>query len=145
MPGVVFDTYLDHILDGYQWTTANVYGMLVLADTWTPAKGDIVVDDAILAGAIEVVAASYVRVPLVSPIKNLDTGGHRGLLDASVIDFGILESGFDFDTLILFEMITDDSDSWMLCTQDLGAQTTDGVTPERCVPNTDGLFQITAP
>lgn len=145
MPDVKFDSLLDHLLGGYQWTTGQPHGALFLRDTWTPDKSDGFVLDATGAGAIEVAAPSYARTPIVSAVKNLDAGGHRVLLDAAVIDFGILEAGYDFDTLLIFELVTNDGDSWLLSAHDLGAQTTGGVTPERCVLDSDGLYQLTAP
>lgn len=139
-----FDTFLDHILDGYVWTSGDPWAAMFLADTWVPDKGDGSVLAVTAAGAIEVAAPSYLRVPVTSPVKVLDGIGHRGLLDSAIIDFGTPETGFDFDTLLIFELVTDDSDSWLIAAYDVGAQTTDGGS-QRFVPDTDGLFQLTAP
>lgn len=145
MPDVKFDSLLDHLLDGYTWTTASVECALFDSATWVPDRTDGFVLAAAGAGAIEVAAPSYVRRPLVSPVKNFDVGSHRGLLASAIIDFGILEPGYAFDTLVLYEFVSNDSDSWLLAAFDIGAQTTGGVLPERFVPDVDGLFALTAP
>lgn len=140
---VVFDTYLDHLAQLY-WPTSNVECAIFLKDTWTPAKSDAFVADAIGAGAIECAAVGYVRVALTSPTLVLDGGGHRELFHAAVADFGALAAGTDFDTLLLYELVTNDADSWPLAAYDVGMQTTSG-TGTRFVPDTSGLFKLDQP
>lgn len=145
MPDVTFDTYIDHILAGtFVWTTTPVECAVFLKDGWAPNKSDAVLLDAQTAGATELVGGGYARTSILTPTKNIDSGGHRGLLGGAVIDFGAITAGQDFDTLVLFVVVSDDTDSWMLSAHDVGFQTTDG-TPLRFVPNGDGFYQVTAP
>lgn len=145
---VTFDTYIDHILAGtFVWTTADVRAAVFLKDTWVPNKSDAFLLDAQTAGAQELSdmgAGGYARALRTSATKALDAGGHRGLLRGAVIDFGVVATGYDFDTIILFVQVTDDTDSWMLSAYDVGAQTTDG-TNLRFVSDSDGFYQVTAP
>lgn len=148
MSDVTFDTYIDHILDGsFVWTTTPVKAAVFLRGAWTPDKGDVFLLDAQTAGAQElsdVSAPGYARTTLPSPTKSIDSGGHRGLLNGSLVDFGVIDTGFDFDTLVLFVEVSDDTDSWMLSAFDVGSQTTDGTTL-RFAPNVDGFYSVTAP
>lgn len=142
MTDVVHLTALDHLVTGTSWETANLQAALFLKGAWTPAITDGFVLDATSAGATEVAAASYGRVALASNVANLDVTNTRELLATAVIDFGTLETGFDFDTLVVFVQVTNDSDSWLVCSIDLGSLTTDG-TDERFVPDTAGLLSLT--
>lgn len=148
MPDVTFDTYIDHVLDGsFVWTTTPIMAGVFLKGAWTPGKGDAFILDATTAGADELStlgAGGYARQTIVSPTKTLDGTGHRGLLGGSIIDFGAVDPGFDFDTLVLFVFVSDDSDSWIIDARDVGAQTTDGTTL-RFAPHVDGFYQVTAP
>jgi hypothetical protein len=145
MSDVTFDTYIDHILDGsFVWTTTSVEAAVFDKGAWTPDKGDVFLLDAQTAGATELVGGGYARTTLVSPTKSIDGTGHRGLLNGSVIDFGAIAGGQNFDTLVLFVIVTDDTDSWMLSAHDVGAQVTDG-TALRFHANVDGFYQMTAP
>lgn len=143
MADVVFDTYLDHLVQLF-WPTAAIHCAVFEASGWTPSKSDVFLADAIGAGAVECAASGYARVPLTSPIASLDGAGHRSLLQSAVADFGTLGAGTNFDTFVLYVAVTNDSDSWMMATYDVGAQTTDG-TELRFVPDTDGLMQLRQP
>lgn len=146
MPDIVTDTFLYVLANGsFDWSTADIRAAIFEAATWTPSKADSVVADATSAGAIECAAAGYAREALVSQVATLDTGGHRMLLDSAVVDFGTLASGTAFDTLMLFVQVTDDTDSWVMATFDLGAQTTSNASPTRFIPDTDGLFRLAQP
>lgn len=145
MSDVTFDTYIDHILAGtFVWTTTPVQAAVFLKDAWVPSKSDVFLIDAITAGALELGAGGYARATLPSPTKSIDSGGHRGLLNGSLVDFGVVDGGWDFDTLVLFRFVTGDTDSWMLSAFDVGAQSTDG-TALRFAPNVDGFYSVTAP
>lgn len=143
MTDTVFDTYLDHLVQLY-WPTSNIKCAIFLKNTWTPSKSNAFVADAIGAGAIECAAVGYVRVALTSPTVALDGGGHRSLLHSAIADFGALAAGTDFDTFVLYELVTNDADSWLLAAYDVGAQTTSG-TGTRFVPDTSGLFRLKQP
>lgn len=142
MADIIHDTLLHHLVTGTDWQTADVRAALFAKTTWTPAKADAVLADVTGPGAVEVAAASYVRTPLASLVANLDGTLHRELLTAAVIDFGTLEAGFDYDTLVLYVFVTNDSDSWLVTSIDTGAQVTDG-TDERFVPDAAGLVALT--
>lgn len=142
MSDVVHDSMLHHFLRGANWQTADLRAALFLKSTWTPSPSDGVVLDATGAGAVEVAAPSYARAVLASNVANTDGTNHRELLSTAVIDFGALEAGFDYDTLVVFVHVTDDTDSWLVTSIDLGAQTTTGA-DERFVPDAVALIAVT--
>jgi hypothetical protein len=144
MADVIFDTYLDHLVRGLDWTTFDIRAAMFDKLTWAPAKGDLFMAGPIAAGAVECAAVGYTRQALVSQVANLDGAGHRELLHTAVADFGSLAAGTAFDTLVTFVQVTNDADSWLVAAFDVGAQTTDG-TDQRFVPDTDGLFQLLMP
>lgn len=143
MPDIIHDSYLQQLVA--MWSTWDVRAALFDSATWTPSKADAVLLDITGAGAVEVTATGYARVALVSQVATLDGGGHRELLDSAVIDFGTIDSGDPFDTLVLFTFVTNDSDSWLLSSFDLGAQTTTDASPTRFIPNTDGIYRLAQP
>lgn len=142
MADIIHDTLLHHLVTGTDWQTADVRAALFAKTTWTPDPGDAVLADVTGNGAVEVAAASYVRVAVASRVANTDSILHEELLSAAVIDFGTLEAGSDYDTLVLYVFVTDDSDSWLATSIDVGAQVTDG-TDERFVPDPSGLIAFT--
>lgn len=143
MTDIVHDSYLSHIGSGFVWSSGAVGAALFDSQTWTPAKADTVLADAISAGAVELFAG-YSRQVLASKTAALDSAGHRELLDLAIIDFGSVGTGQDFDTLVIFVQVTDDADSWLICSIDLGAQLTDG-TDQTFTPNADGLIALLQP
>ena len=147
MADLVHDTLIEHMATGAWsgWVTEDVRAAIFLADTWTPDKSDDVLATILAAGAIEISPSGYARTALTSQAATLDGGLHRELLDSAVIDFGTLGSGEDFDTLVLYVFVTDDTDSWLVSTRDLGAQTTTNASATRFVPDTDGLFSLVQP
>lgn len=143
MADIMFDTYLDHLVQSF-WPTADIMCAMFEANTWTPSKDDTYLADATGAGAIECAASGYARVALTSKVTVLDSPGHRALSQASIADFGVLGAGTDYDFLVLYVAVTDDTDSWMIGAYDVGAQTTTG-TDMRFIPDTDGFMQLRQP
>lgn len=144
MADVVFNTYLQHLPDDFGWSTSPIMCAILDSQTWTPDKTDPFVATPIAAGAVECAAPSYARVALTSAILTPDAPGNRTLFQGSIADFGTLETGFDFDTFVLYVAVTDDSDSYLIAAYDVGAQTTAG-TAVRFVPDTSGFFELLQP
>lgn len=142
MSDVRHDNCLDDLIKHANWQTADLRAVLFLLNGWTPGPGDAVLLDATSAGATRLAAPSYVDVVLTSNVANIDGTNHREALSTAVIDFGTLETGFDYDVCCIYRFITDDSDSKLYYTLDLGGtQTTTGV-DERIVPDAAGLIVI---
>lgn len=145
MADIIFDNWLNAIATlGTDWVADTIRAALFDSLTWTPAKSDLFVNSATSSGAVEVAAASYARQLVPGRAVVVDGGAHRILLDGSTIDFGILEAGFNYDTLILYDFVTNDTDSFLICAFALGAQTTDGSNVQ-AVPNAAGFFKIYQP
>lgn len=142
MENVRHDNFLDDLAKHANWQTADIRAALMLKNAWVPAPGDGVLLDATGAGATRCDAASYVDVALTSNVAAIDPTNHQEVLSTAVIDFGTLEAGSDFDVCVIYRFITDDTDSKLYCTLDLGStQTTSGV-DERVVPDAAGLLVI---
>jgi hypothetical protein len=122
---LIFDTAREHLavdLD-LDWTAGNVTALLVLADTWSPDAGDDVVATILSAGAIE---TSGTRQVLGSPAATVSGGDHRVFWDGDPIVYPGVLNAETFDILVLYQAVTDDTDSYLLCAYNLGAQVGDG-------------------
>lgn len=144
MADLTFDTYLDRVVAGTAiWTTMVVKAMLVNTVGWTPNKSDGFVATILSAGAVEVTAAPYARQTVTGKVKSIDGAGHRILEAMNLIDFGAMAGAQAYNRLVLYNFVTNDADSWLICALDVGALVTNGV-QQRFVPNASGLYQILA-
>lgn len=128
------------------WESDTWRAALFLKDTWTPNVDDDFVQTAITAGADELSGGGYARVTLSSKSTSLDDTNDRALLDCAEISFGAVAAGGaqdDYDTLVIYRFVTNDTDSWLAFTYSFDAvQTTNG-TAITVAPNTLGIAQIT--
>lgn len=124
---MIFDTVRTHLavdLD-FDWTDGSVRCLLVNSDTWTPAAGDAVVGDILGAGADEA-ASTGDRQVLATTTAALSGTDHLVYYDSDPVVYPGVASSTPFDTLVLFKFVTDDTDSWLIASYDLGAQSGDG-------------------
>jgi hypothetical protein len=136
---VIFDNGIDAIVQFGAWGELTIG--LFLKNGWTPALGDGVIADATSAGATEVTASGYTRQSFVTGTITADGGGHREVFAIDTVDFGTIDSGADFDTMIVAAQGSDDTDAKLIIAYDLGAQTTDG-SDVTFVPDTAGVIEI---
>jgi hypothetical protein len=128
--GFVHDAAKKHMVDGaFPWTsTMSPRAMLVLKNTWTPQASDNFVQTAITAGATELSASGYARLALVGLTTSQDDGNTRALISAGTIHFANIAAAQNFNALMIFNFVTNDTDSWLIATYDLGGtQTTNGL------------------
>lgn len=144
MADLTFDTFLDHLDTGFVWTTATIRSMLVNTNTWTPSKSDGFVATILSAGATEVTAAPYARQTVTGKTKTLDGTNHRIQLGINTIDFGAMVAAQNYNRLVLYNFVTSDADSWLVCALDVGALTTNGV-DQQFAPNAAGLYVTSSP
>lgn len=124
---------------GLDWVAAPVKAALVAKNTWTPDATDGFMQDVLDAGAVEVAAAGYARVALTTAVV---VSGPDVFADADDFSFdGPPAFGDDYDTLLLFLDVTDDTDSPVLAALDLGSHTTDGL-PIDFTVDVEGLLNI---
>lgn len=126
MADVIFDQLVFRLPVNFSY--ADAYSFALYAIGADPDPSIDTLDALAGSGAVEVAAASYFRPPMTSAAVAPDATNHRGLIQADAISFGALESGFNYDRLVLFHDDADDSVSWPLIAYDLGAGgfTTDG-------------------
>jgi len=137
---LIFDTAREHLavdLD-LDWTAGAVTALLVDKDTWTPSAGDDFVDTALSAGAIE---TSGTRQILPSPTATVSGGDHRVYWDGNPIVYPGVLNAETFDTLVLYQAVTNDTDSYLIAAYDLGAQVGDG-NNVTLTPDTLGYISI---
>lgn len=124
---MIFDAVREHLtvdLD-FVWTDGSVRCLLVNSDTWTPSPSNGVVGDILGAGADEA-ATTGDRQVLGSPAAALSGTDHLVYYDSDPVVYPGVSAAVPFDTLVLFKFVTDDTDSWLIASYDLGAQTGDG-------------------
>lgn len=143
---IIADSYKKVLADAdLDWAAGDVRAMLVKVDTWDPydQTGYTTVADILGAGAIEVSTTGYARKALSGKATSRDDGSQRALLDCDDIVFdGPPDPADDYDALVIFQHVTNDSDSPILATFSLSLTfTTDG-NPITFRPAVDGLFAI---
>lgn len=108
---------------GFDYTAGSVE--FVLADDaslWTPDPEDSYVADIVSAGGVLVGD----RVPVTSPTVSQDGTAHRAVWGADDYSHTGVANLTDFQWLVAYNLVTNDADSWLIVTLDLGAQTGDG-------------------
>lgn len=125
---------------GFNWTTDSIQGLLVDRSSWTPNRDDDFVTNILVAGAVEVSAGGYARADLTTPTVGLDDPGDRSSWDADPLDFGTVAAADPYDTLVLYRLVNNDTDSWLMAAWDLEAQTTNGTAIEIQPSVADGWF-----
>lgn len=108
---------------GFDYTAAGTYFVLLDRQGWTPDPDDDFVQTVLIAGAVD---AGGDRTQIVNPVITLDDAGDRALWGADDFVVPNIVLGADFDTLLHYNLVNDDTDSWLLGAWDLGAQTGDG-------------------
>lgn len=117
----VHDMFKKQLLDGPGWTSLTMQAMLLLRNAYTPADTDQFVSDVLGTSAVEVPVTGYARVTLTGQTTILDDPNTRAEGDADDIIFdGPPDVGGTYDTLTIFELITDDAHSPLAITFDLG-------------------------
>jgi hypothetical protein len=108
---------------GFDYTAGTV--KFVFADDaslWTPDPEDSYVADITAAGGILVGN----REPVASPGVTQDGTNHRAVWSADDYAHGGVANLTDFQWLVAYNFVTNDSDSWLIASFDFGAQTGDG-------------------
>lgn len=138
-----FNTFRKHLVDAdVDWSVLTVRAMLVASNTWTPATGDDFVSTALAAGAVELTATGYARQPLSNKTTTRDDANARALIGTDIISFGPVTAGQVYNTLVFYAFVTNDGDSWLICSYNLGSSyATDG-TPIVFAPNAAGIAQV---
>lgn len=141
MADTIFDVVRLNVASGLvDVTSAALTCVLLEANTWTPSPSDGVVGDALSAGAIEVsTGGSADRQTLTSGAVNLNGSLHRAIWDWDPISYPNVPNATAFDTLLVYVFVTSDSDSWLICAYDLGAQTGNG-SPITINPDSSGTL-----
>lgn len=140
---VVFDQLLDQNASaGYTWND-GVFIALLLDTGLTGIDPGATSITAILGAATEVASSNYARQPVTGTSHTLDGGGHREQFFADPLEFGSLEAGFSFDTLLIAFLGDTDADSWPALAYDVSdsgsTRSTDG-NPVNCNPDGSGYF-----
>lgn len=117
---VVHDGFKKSILDGPGWTSKVMHAGLFLSNAWNPAPADAYVADAMAAGAAELTVSGYARVTLSGKTTAVDNPNLRAVADCNTISFSAPALGQSYDTLVVFEVITDDAHSPIAFTYLLG-------------------------
>ena len=126
----IFDEVRSHLavdLD-FDWTAGNVTAMIVDSGggaLWTPDPTDDVVATILAAGAVEA-ATPADRQTLTTPTSALSGADHLVYMDSDPVVYPNIPNATTYDTLVLFQFVTNDADSWLIAAYDLGAQTGDG-------------------
>lgn len=112
----------------YDWTAGATYALVVKKNGWTPAESDVFLADVFVAGAAEVSTGSpgYAgtdRQNITSPTVALATG--HAFWSGDAISYPGIPA-VAFDTLILYNTVTSDADSWVMAVFALGSQTGNG-------------------
>lgn len=139
MTDIQFNAAVEHlaIARDLDWTAGQVTAMLVDKLTWTPAPADGFVATALAAGAVE---TSGTRTVLTTPTAVPGGASNCVFWSADPIVYPGVLLGEAFDTLVLFQQVTNDLDSYLLCSFDLGAQTGDGANVT-LNPDTNGFMK----
>lgn len=141
MSDIAFNQIRYRIGLGFSWTTSVVRAMLVDSDAWVPNVDDDFVQTILTAGADEMAGGGYARVTLGARTVALDDTGNRGLWDCtSAISFGTVTGSDPYDFLVIYNFVTTDADSWLICAFDLGAQAATG-SPITFMPHSEGILQ----
>lgn len=110
---------------GYDFTAGTAMWIILAAGAWTPGPGDAFVQTALSAGASEP-APSGDRQAITTPTVTLDTPNHRALWGAGNGSYPGVPNLAAFDTLVLYNFVTNDSDSWLMAAWPQGALAGDG-------------------
>lgn len=126
---LIFDKARYYIGLGYDWTAGNTWAVVLRKNAWTPAEGNGFVQTAITAGATEPSTSSpgwsgTDRQHVTSPTVALVSGS--AYWNGNGLSYPGIPAAAAFDTLLLYNKVTGDSDSWLIAYYDLGSQTGDG-------------------
>lgn len=107
---------------GFDFEAATTEFVLVDDDgLWTPDADDDFVATIVANGGI----IRSDREPIINPTVSLDDAGDRALWGCDAFTIGGVANGDPFTHLLLYNLVTDDNDSWLLACWDL-ADTGDG-------------------
>lgn len=110
---------------GFDWTASTTYFVLLDSGAWVPDPDDDYVQTVTAAGATPA-SFDVDRPQIVNPVVTLDDAGDRALWGADDFVYSNVALGVTFDVLLLFNLVNDDTDSWLCGAWDLGPQTGDG-------------------
>lgn len=127
------------------WQSNTWRGALFLKGAWTPDADDDYVQTIVTAGASELSGGGYARVTLGSKTVTLDDPNDAAPWSCAVLDFGIIAAGGaqdDYDALVVYRLVTDDTDSWLAFTYQLDSVVTTSGIEVVFSPSTSGIAQI---
>lgn len=126
---------------GYNFTLGTAIWILVdsgAGSLWTPSPTDDFVASMLIAGAVEA-AVTGDRQPITNPTVTLDGAHDRALWGADSFTYPGVANATTFDTLVLANVVTNDSDSWLMGAWDQGPLVGDG-NPITCTVGGGYLF-----
>lgn len=112
--GICFNYWKYQLLTGFTWISADVRGALFLANTWTPNPDNQYLSAATSAGAIELTVSGYSRQAIPTKTVAVDTALDAGLLDGDTIVWPISGAGQDYDTVVIYNQVTNDANSFLI-------------------------------
>lgn len=130
---------------GIDFTSTTWRAALFLKDTWTPDKDDDFISGIVSAGADEVSGGIYARQTLGSKSVTRDDANDLAYATCATISFGAIAAGItqdDYNTLVIFRFVTNDTDSWLGLIALLDATySTDGAAIDFTI-NASGLYTV---
>lgn len=110
---------------GFDFTAGTGLWLLVDRTTWTPDPDDDYIADILIAGAVEP-ATTGDRQTILTPTVTLDDAGDQAVWGCGDFSYPGIPNLSTFDTAVLVNFVTTDSDSWLIYACDLGALVGDG-------------------
>jgi len=132
MATIVYNRGLDELRD----FTTDTFRALLLDNTYTPDKDDDFVSD--LTG--ELVGAGYSRQTLATKTRTVDNAQDRITYDAANPDFGSIVIGETAQYMVVYRFVTNDADSLLVVSFDLGGIPTNGAPFVVQFDPTDGML-----
>lgn len=121
------------------WETGGTYGAMLLTVGYVPdPTAEVNVED---VTAFEFTNGSYSRATCDNPARDIDLVYQRIDYTCDDIDFGTISGGETAAWLVIYEDVTDDSDSPLVASF-LVDYTADGITPAVFVAPGDVAFRI---
>lgn len=125
------------------WEDAGRTFTALLIDDAASYAQDIEADEVVtdVAGS-EVSTTGYARVPLSTMVATWDGTNDRWRLSCATLDFGPIDAGTDVAGVVVFETITDDTDSPLVSFHAFNApEATDGLAFQVTI-DADGLLRV---
>lgn len=117
------DLIYDYGLDEWRTWTTGTFEWMGLQDTYTPSRTHHYVSD---VNTHEIGVSGYARDTVTTPARTVNTTLHRITYDCDDPNFGSPVAGETVGYVVLYQLVTNDSDSILLALYDIGDFATDG-------------------